>query len=197
MTVQINDVLSVRAKQLLDTERIMNTFYVKNTGGSSVNDSGALTGIQNWVHSIWNPNLGQLSTEWFSDTIQVYNVTQDAPLGEIAWGSALQGTNTNDSLPYQIAALVTFPTGVKRSLGKKYFAGFTEAGTDGAGIITSGLGGALANMAAAIMTGITAGTTTFTIGNYQLDLGVFVPYISALVETLLSTQRRRKPGVGA
>lgn len=197
MTIGINDVVSIRAKQLLGTEQCMNTFYVRNTGGNTVNDSTFIAAAQSWVHSIWNPNTGALTTDWASDTIQMYNMTADVPVGEVLWSVALSGSNATHSLPYQVSGLVTFPTNTKRSLGKKYMGGFTEAATDGGSVANASLIATLIAMGASIIAGFTAGTTSFTVGNYNIPLAAFSPYVSAIAEVLLATQRRRKPGVGA
>lgn len=194
--IDTNDVVMIRAKQLLGGQKIMNVYYVRQVGANSVSLSDFHTQACNWLQGAYDIINNLLSDEWETDTIQTYDVTDDVPMYETAWPTPLSGEGVSDSLPYQNAALVTFPTEAKRSLGKKFVAGLHEGISDGAGALTSAMTAALVSFAADILAGHTSGDIDFEVGNYRSLVSQFIPYVSAIVETLISSQRRRKPGVG-
>ena len=195
-TVLSGDVVLIKAVQRLGSEKVINTFYVLNDGPGNSTDETAKDAALAWLQTAYGFLPGSLTPEWSTDIVQFYNMTQDRPMGDEPWNSTITGTGGSESMPYQMAALVTFPTEVKRSLGKKYIAGFTEGDSPGAGVLGPAPIANLVSFAAEILSGFNQSANLYAVGNYREALGTFIPYVSALVDVLLSTQRRRKPGIG-
>lgn len=194
--VEPGDIVLIRAKQLMASEKVMNTYYVRHSGGTAVSFNTYHSACLNWMQGAYDLINNLLHEDWASDTISTYNITQDLPMLESDWLSSLTGEGTTDSLPLQNAALVTFPTDAKRSLGKKFIVGIAEAMSGGGGTLTSTFITALQGFAADILAGHTQGDAEVQSGNWRVLTENFVPYVGAIVEALISSQRRRKPGVG-
>lgn len=102
--------------------------------------------------------------------------------------------DANDMLPHACAPVVLFPTGFPRRVGKKYIAGTCEDGQDES-TLTAGVLSALSDFALEIFDGFTAGTASFIYGILP-DTGSFLSPTTAQFPAIMSSQRRRKPGVG-
>jgi hypothetical protein len=138
-----------------------------------------------------------MSNSLIFDTIEFYNVTQDLPMGEVAWPVQVGGGDATDGLPPQIAAQINFVTGLPRSQGRKYFGCFTEQHSEDDGYVSSSLLAWLALAAADLLLGAVSGGTTWSIGHYKVSTSTFIQWLSAIVPIVFATQRRRKAGVGS
>ena len=104
-------------------------------------------------------------------------------------------TAGGDMLPHAVAGLIEFPTGFPRRVGKKYIPGLSEACTVGSDVQTGTLT-AFSNFALDLLNGFTAGTAAF-IYEILADTGYPLAPSTAYIPPLISSQRRRKPGVGS
>ena len=190
------DVVLVKTKFLMGTEKIMNTHHFRHEGVVGLDVGDWITGCNSYMQGLYNGLNNLLSDEWSTDTIEHYNLTQDLPLDERAWPTPLTGTQVEQSLPYQNAMLLTFPTQAKRSLGKKYIAGLHEGESSAAGALKGTMITALETFVVTYLVGFTSAGQGSVPGNYRKLISAFIPYVSGIVETLVSSQRRRKPGVG-
>lgn len=194
--VDPGDVVLVKTKFTLGAEKIMNTHHFRNEGVTGVTTADWVAGVNNYMQNLYNGLLGRLSDEWSTDTIESFNLTQDLPLDERTWPTPLTGASPGESLPYQCAALLTFPTQAKRSLGKKFLGGLEEGSTGPAGSLSAAFISSLETFVITYLIGFTAGPNPSVPGNYRAAIEQFIPYVTGIVELLISTQRRRKPGVG-
>ncbi len=125
-----------------------------------------------------------------------FNVTLGTPLPDAVPVDPLVGASSGNSLPSQTAALMSFPTAVSRSIGRKYMPVYTESTTLGGGelIVTSQarLGGA----ALVLITPFTIEGGSGQMGNSFAGGTSFAPWVSGRFDALFRTQRRRVPGVG-
>lgn len=129
-------------------------------------------------------------------SVDFYNVTQDLPFGESAWAGISSGSATGDELPAQVSPMVNFTTDAKRSTGRKFIAGVVESACDAAGKVGSAAQIALANYAGSALLGWVAGGENFVFGNWQKAAGTFAPWTGAIIDSIFSSQRRRKQGTG-
>lgn len=198
MTVQPLDIIRVTAKATLAaTEDAQNVYYFQHGGSTPLEDPPIISALANQINLAHDKLNGEQSTQLEYTTINLYNVTQRLLLSEVPWPGITSGTLADAALPYQIAGLVTFPTLLAKTLGKKYIAGFTEIGNDTFGIPTGNIITALGQYAVDLLTLITIAGEPFPIGHIRTDPLTFIAWATGLVESLWATQRRRKIGVGS
>jgi len=198
MPVQPGDVIRITVNMIRNgSDDHKNVYHMRHEGAVTVNDGDMLTALEArlggaYVHleDILTPDLD------FVD-FDVHNLTRDTFIGSEAFAPTLVGTDTAEELPWQVAALVTFPTALTRHSGRKYVPGLTEASNEGDGVLTATAIAALADFATELLNAFSVDGQTFSIGNYNVDMARWAPWIAAAVEVLWSTQRRRKPGIGS
>jgi len=191
------DVVRFTVAMTQDSQQVLNVYHYKNNGATAVSNDDCHGAIGNVIQSAYDEMEAGLHQSLVQDYLQSYNITQDLPMKTTAWPGSFGGDIAGDALPLQTAGLLTFPTAAKRSLGKKFIAGIAELMHLDAGVMHATLVTALTTAAAELIAPIVAGTSTMIPGNFNKTAASFAPWVSAVVDTLLSTQRRRKPGVGA
>lgn len=198
MTVAVGDIVRVTAKFSWGSDENLNVFHVKNNGSSGVDDAAFMTAVAAWLDGTWQLINTHLASGMSYVSIEGYNVTQDAPIDEVAWPTLTAGAQTTDSAyALQTAALVKFGTQVAKSQGRKFIAGLTEAGVQGAGLLNSTVASALIGFAGRLITGFTASGEQFDFGNWNDTLSRFALWTYSEIGNYLATQRRRKAGVGS
>lgn len=195
--VEVGDICRASAKMLLGAEEVVNVFHLRHDGVSPVSDGDWNVGVIGWISNMYQDADTIFTDDLIEDLIDTYNVTQDRPMYTQEWPGSFQGTDTSAPLPYQNCYLLTFPTAVKKSLGKKFMPGVTENQSAGAGLIVGGAITVLAALIVDILAGFVVAGNQMNVGNLRETSPIFVPWESGIVEALISTQRRRKPGVGA
>lgn len=195
--VDPGDVVRLTAKMLVAGEDIVNVYWFRHDGSTDVLDTIVHEFLAIHVDVAMNNLVAYLTSSLAFTTIETFNVTKDLPMVEAPWPSQTGGANASDRFPSQVAALVTFPTAAARSLGKKYLGVFGEDTNDNFGQPSSVLQGALADYVVDILTAISIVGENFVIGHYRTATGVFIDWVSGIVETVWATQRRRKKGSGS
>jgi hypothetical protein len=198
MTIQPGDVL--RATFELTSSggnTVQNVYYWQHVGANPVSDGDFIDECKDVLLDAYAEIKSDMPSTVAFTRIAFFNVTQDDPIGE----EDISGFGTGDggatSLPLQVASLVTFTTGLRKSLGKKFFGPHVPGNVTGAGLPSAGLLANLADLATILITDLVANGETFVIGHYRYATSTFVRWLTAIVETLYSTWRPRKPGVGA
>lgn len=177
---------------------VQNVFHWLYTGTTVIDDQVAVDDMRDHIQSGGFAILDiDITTRITFVGYSNFNLSLGAPLPFSPAVNPLAGLDVGESLPFQVAALLSFPTGVSRSIGRKYIAGYCESSTDGGGNILGAPLGLLAGTAAVwILTPVVEfGTGKF--GNTDPAGLSFVPWSSFRLDTLFRTQRRRIPGVGA
>lgn len=196
MTVSPNDVLQVTARFLLANEDMQNVYHVQNTGVSH-SDGGYDALITSWLDTAYT----NLATQYVNDLVPVdiviQNLTEGTPARYASWPTLGAGTDTNPELPYQVSALVNFPSAAVKRVGRKFISGFSESDNVEPGVPSSALLADLADFAADIIAGFVSGSYAGVPGNYNADTASFAAWIAANVATFWATQRRRRIGVGS
>jgi hypothetical protein len=178
----------------IDEQELVNVFYFEwvdpttlNVISSFINDyldrlfidSGLLGALSNRVHyHTWQAYL-RVGGDWVDDASG-------------AWEHA--GGVSSDSLPNQSAAVIIGKVRGWRGFGRKFFAGVAE-GNQSAGNLSNDFLLLLADAAVAYVADLFVGVVGLRPGIFSKD-GVFRPFFVALVDVLVGSQRRRKPGVG-
>ena len=116
-------------------------------------------------------------------------------IGEVS--SNVTPADVNEALPNQMAATVRATTPRPRSYGRKFIPGFTEGHQDG-GILSGTATTALANFVADYIDDIDLGAVgALSPGVPRTNEEVFLDFITGVVNDVMGTQRKRKPGVGS
>ncbi|MCK4958244.1 MAG: hypothetical protein KAT00_02570 [Planctomycetes bacterium] len=195
--VDPGDVIRVAVKMLQDSESMVNVYHFQHTGAIAQTDGDVHAAMQTYIQNAYDGIEPIISEDVIQDSMDTYNVTQDRPMFSAAWPGTFQGDDTSGPLPLQNAYLLTFTTATKNSLGKKFVPGMTENQSAGSGILVGAAIAELVQFGIDLLAGFTVNAQTFKPGNYRSDTATFILWLAAIVETLSSTQRRRKPGVGA
>jgi len=178
-----------------------NVFWATLSGSLDQSTADIVTGLLAAAYS-------NLTTYWFTSTrlnevvVTDYR-TEGAPQFSSTAGLPLVGTASDNPLPSQTAALVSWKTAFrgKAGRGRTYIPGFTEAGSAGDAPV-SGLRSALeayvADMVASTfcMAHRFSGSSPATSGSRRLKptplaLGVLHQFTSGIVQPAWATQRRR------
>jgi hypothetical protein len=127
------DIIRVAARQLMnDVDEIVNVFHFAVIVAGAGGDAGVLAEVGEKISLAWEDIDTQLINVLEPNIIDVFNVTQDYPLGSTAWGGGYSGgTNGGSPLPNQDAILVLWNTATKRVQGKTYIGGLHEGTLDG------------------------------------------------------------------
>jgi hypothetical protein len=196
MSVVDGDIVRVVARQSYGEDDIQNVYHCRYTGPDIGDDDfvDEVADALDTAHDAYNVVVAS-SIDY--DTIWFWNVTQDRPLGEVAWPTLTVGGSGADIMPLQTAPLVLFNTAAPRSQGRKYLCPTTETATNAGGVLASPALTALVNYATYILGTMVVGSGTASWGTYNPTLTRFAEFVSAVVRDLLHTQRRRTPGVGS
>lgn len=197
-TVAPGDVLRLTAKQSYIVGDVQNVYHFKHDGDSSLDSAPVVAGLRTFIDDAYAELNAVTADGLFYDTINIFNLTQDEPLGEYSWPTLTQGAESaTDAYTTQAAALVKFLTEVARSQGRKYIAGLVEGQVSTGGVISTALQTALGNFATELFTFPIVGGQEFILGNYNAALARFAEWSSAVIADRLATQRRRRAGTGS
>ena len=174
-----------------------NVYYYRHGGSTPILMSTVATDLVDHASGALGFIIPFMNEEVYVQPWTIYNVTQDEPFGPEPEPDHDYGGNENEALPPQAAALMSFPTGLKRAVGRKYLPGLCENDNEGGGLMSTTLLAALADCAASLLNGMVVDGQQFPIGHVIKATGVFAPWISAYIDPLFRTQRRRVKGVGA
>lgn len=204
MTVTNGDILKGFIEIVLGDGTItQNVFHFKADFADDQNDSAVTNAVESYIEDIYSAvsaylsddftiNPGYLHRVWWNPALSAEEVI--ALVGVMT--PSFTHTNTDDPFPNQIAPVLTANTYAPGHFGRKFLTGFVEASADAGDLISAvmtAMGNALNHYIA---------DETISAGN---DLIVGVPntadgswqsFSNGVANSVVGTQRRRKPGVG-
>lgn len=139
--------------------------------------------------------LATMADNYVLESLYIKNLTQNEDLGQVSWPGD-QPSGTGELLPLGIAALITAPTALPGTRGRKFLPAMVEGNcTDS--LWTSGLMTVLNAFGVAYISGFIGGTSGSAYAPGVLDKnGAFRGFIEALTTNVPAYQRRRKQGAG-
>lgn len=199
MAIFDGNVIRTTVECLIDNSSVVqNVFHWAYAGTTVIDDQTAVDDMRDHLENGGYAILDiDQTTRLTYVGYQNYNLSLGAPLPFSPADDPLAGLHVGEALPFQTAALMSFPTGVSRSIGRKYIAGYTESGTGGGGELDTLPLARLASSAVVWLLNPVIEFGTASLGNTIPSGLSFWPWTSFRVDTLLRTQRRRIPGVGA
>jgi len=106
-------------------------------------------------------------------------------------------TNTDDPLPNQMAGVLVANTLRPKSRGRKFFPGLVETSALQGDLIAAALTAFTTALNHYLADETVTSSNVLSPGVPREDAGTFLEFTVGVVNSILGTQRRRKPGVGA
>lgn len=194
--VPVTNVARFAVEQTVAGEKAVNVFWVRDNAGWTAQKMNIAAGI---LATSWVDNLASLlAADWTLDKIvcQDYTTYNGASF-EFTPGVAIVGTGSGDTLPPQVALVVSWRTANRgRSFrGRTYLCGFTEFYQDNgrmsSSVVTPVL--AWANQIRGYYESSTQniGVVSFMSAGQPRQVGLFTQYSAERCNGVLYTQRRR------
>lgn len=200
MAMAVGDVIKVNVVQTWDLkDDIQNTFhFLLNATPTPLTASALVADCAELLGTAYAHIAGNLSNLVDPVSINVYNVTQDQPMGISSWGGGYTGgTSAGEGLPPQDALLMILTTQQKRVQGRVYFGGFTEAQQ------SNGVwGGTVLTNAGLVIDELTS-AAAMTLGSelqmivYSRGSGMPHPIYGVRPAPIVARMGTRKPGRGS
>ena len=197
MTIGVNATLRVVAQfQIASTSRAQNVYHAQHVSIESKTDEQVVTACSDWVVEMMDTLTARQASAYVLEKVEcfVLNFPLWEPIGVAT--PTWDGSNVNQRMPSGVALMVAAYKERTGYADRKYLAGFTaeDASADG---WQSALLTAAANYAAAWITQFAGPESTLLLPvSYRAVDGLTRPYTSTSVASVISYQRRRKPGVG-
>lgn len=190
--------------ELADGTLAQNVFWFKAAFLADQVNSAVLAAIEQYVEDIYNGIATYLSSGFAVNLGYVNKMTWDTTLAKWVTGTlvgsilpTITHTNTDDTFPNQIAPVLVANTTRPGSFGRKFLMGCVESMADGSELVTA----AVTAMGTALNHYIADETVTasndLVVGVLREGVQAFLEFTDGQVNSIVGTQRRRKPGVGA
>lgn len=204
MTVQDGDLLRVAARHKgINGQDIINVFAFAFAGTSDT-DENVADAIEGWLNTTFGYFKSYVKNTQVSYDYKIDEVTWSGGhwtvvrnLGTFVWSNPNNPEGTGDALPPGVAGLIKLTTGLGKSYGRKFVAGLLES-TQESGLMSGAVLTALANAATQMITGYEyiAGRTVTPVLLSE-KTGFAHVFIDAVVNAVMSYQRRRRQNVGS
>lgn len=199
MPVDENDIIRISARQLYKSvDEIVNVLHCVCLTNLSADDQELGEDIAAWIADAYGTIQDILHNALEPNVIDLYNVTQDYPIGQFNWGSGYTGGDSSgDPLPNGVAGLIIWNTNTKRMQGKTYIGVLTE-GALSAGLWNAGyLSSMTAFVDALMFPGATPSGSTFQFEVYSKTNDIVRHPSGFRLPLIPAYQRRRKTGRGS
>lgn len=205
MAVLDGDVLRVTANfELGDGTQYQNIYHYVRDGTDPFSDQDHLDAIEASLQTAYitletvvrNDVTEQLSfvdRVEFNEILDEWRIVENIGTFTISWSP----DGAEHALPFQSSPYVVFKTQRPKSFGKKFLFPLIESAQD-ATVMNGGAITTIVNYAAVIMTAIAlGGDATLTAAIVRTGVQTVLPFLVAVVNDVLGSQKRRRPGVGA
>jgi len=181
-----------------DQSEIRNVFHLQMQNAAALTETQGLDDIEEFLEDLIAFLQAILTTLIVFRGFDVYALEGDPRTATRTFASPIAGTATGDALPFGVAMMMYFNTGVPRRQLRKYFAGLTEAsvsasgGFAGASITTPGT-----NVLNQLVNQYSATNGLWQYGHYRTGVpGSFIQPVEGTLQYIPSYQRRRRVGSG-
>lgn len=205
MSVVDGDVLRVTANfELGDGTQYQNVYHYIRDGTDVFGDAAHVSAIENAMDIIYDTLVAQVKDDTVEQLSFVDRVAWDE--GEGLWKVVenigtftvlFVPTSTDDALPYQSSPYVIFKTERPKSVGKKFLFPFVEATQDSTILTGAAVTAMVAYGAAALTTRSLGGDATLAPVIVRTGVETVLRLLVAVVNDVIGSQKRRRPGVGA
>lgn len=205
MSVVDGDVLRITCNfELGDGTQYQNIYHYIRDGTDPFTDAQHVTAIESRMGTIYATIAALTLNSVVEQLSFVDRVAWDAPT--TSWKvvenigtftPAFTPSEAGDGLPYQSSPYVVFKTERPKSVGKKYLFPFSEAQQDETILIAGAVTALVAYGAAALASPSLGGDATLSPVIVRTGVETVLRFLVAVVNDVIGSQKRRRPGVGA
>lgn len=175
---------------------LQNVFYMKNDGVDPISEDEFSSDTADFLEIAYADAQLVLNQDVLFDEIRFYDISNDSPMVSEDWPALVNGAGTTEASPLNACALVAFPTGVKRSVGRKYLSGIDQVHVKNGGALeATGLGN-IQDWGDHLAGDYLAGGQVIEIGNWRPATDDHFAWQRAEARLIMATQKRRRIGVG-
>lgn len=205
MGVFDGDILRVSVNfELGDGTQYQNIYHYIRDGTDPYSDAVHVTALKGRVEAMYatiddlvvNTVTEQLC---FVDRVEFNEIVDEWRVVENigTFTPTFEPAGAGEALPFQSAPFIVFKTSRPRSVGKKFLFPYTET-SQNATILTAGAVTAMVAFGVQVLNSITVGgDVTLTAGIVRTGIQTYLNFLVAVVNDVIGSQKRRRPGVGA
>lgn len=205
MSVLDGDVLRVTCNfELGDGTQYQNVYHYVRDGTDPFSDAAHITSlssrleaayetIDDYVKSDVTEQLSFVDRVEFNEIVNEWRVVENIGTFTIGWVPA----GVVDALPFQSSPYVVFKTQRPKSVGKKFLFPFIETAQASTVLIGAAVTAIAAYGASVISAILLGGDATLSPVIVRTGFQTVLPLLVAVVNDVLGSQKRRRPGVGA
>lgn len=205
MSVLDGDILRVSVNfELGDGTQYQNIYHYVRDGTDPFSDAAHILAISLRMDTMYatiddlvkNDVTAQLS---FVDRVEFNEIVDEWRVVENVGTFTVDFTpvDAGDAIPFQSAPFLVFKTQRPKSVGKKFLFPFGEAHQVDT-ILTGGAVTAMVAFGVQVLLGTSVGgDVTLTAGIVRTGVQTFLNFLVAVVNDVIGSQKRRRPGVGA
>ena len=205
MAIVDQDILRVSVNfELADGTLYQNIYHWIRDGTDPISDANHIAGIKAKVETAYD-DISQLVSDdvveqlcfvdrvAFNEIVDEWRVVENIGTFTPTWVAA-GGT---EGLPFQTAPYVYFKTIRPRTIGKKYLFPFLETMQTNTILSAPAITAMTAYATELLIDIVLGGDATLAVGVPRTGVQSWYNFLVAVVQDVVGTQRRRKPGVGA
>lgn len=205
MAVLDGDILRISANfELGDGTQYQNIYHMVRDGTDVVSDAAHVLAIKGRLENMYDELVSQVLDDVtpqlsFVDRVEFNEITNQWEVVENIGTLTLSFTpvNVGDGLPYQASPYIIFKTQRPKSVGKKFLFPFAESEQNET-ILVAGAVTAMAAFGVFVLASLElGGDATLTMGIVRTGINTYLNFLVAVVNDVIGSQRRRRPGVGA
>jgi hypothetical protein len=204
MTISNGDVLKVFLELVLaDGTIAQNVYHLRAAFADDQSDAAVSAVVETYLEDIMGDVAAYLSNSFTINPSWLNRVAWD-PVGA-KWAvdylvdiftPSFTHTNTDDPFPNQIAPVMVGNSYSPTTRGRKFLPGFVETAADGGSLVVAAVTALVAAVADYISPVVVSAGNNLVPGVPDQDSSTFWTFRDGVANTIVGTQRRRKPGVG-
>lgn len=205
MSVLDGDILRISANfELGDGTQYQNIYHMVRDGTDVVSDAAHVLAIKGRLENMYDELVSQVLDDVtpqlsFVDRVEFNEITNQWEVVENIGTLTLSFTpvNAGDGLPYQASPYIIFKTQRPKSVGKKFLFPYAESEQNET-LLVAGAVTAMVAFGVFVLASLElGGDATLTMGIPRTGFNTFLNFLVAVVNDVIGSQRRRRPGVGA
>lgn len=205
MAVLDGDILRISVNfELGDGTQYQNIYHMIRDGTDAHSDATHITAIKTKIDAMYATIIAQTRNDVveqlsFVDRIEFNEITDKWEVVENigTFTPAFNPANVGEGLPYQSAPYIIFKTQRPKSVGKKFLFPFGEDQQDETILVAGAVTAMVAFGVSVLNALVVGGDATLTMGIVRTGIQTWLSFLVAVVNDVIGSQKRRRPGVGA
>lgn len=198
MPTATDDILRVAARQNVPgIGDFVNVFHYKCISGAPISDADTLADMGEFMDMLYTKVQAIISSYADPVDVNVFNVTQDRPLGSTPFPVWTGGTATGDAEPAQVAAFIRGLSGYSRNWAKKFIGPLSESRIATIGLMDGTTLTALGAFGAEWVLSTATSVGGYIAVVYHSSAGLYRAINSVAYDNVPCIIRRRRAGIGS